>query len=206
MTATETTAQAERTGLFARGGAAQSSHAATVTGSAEKLAGSIREITMQVQRATLTVARAVDGRVSADAELGPQQAEALLAAMHGLMVAVQEMKNAVTRTARGSVAQTDRRVFPRIAVDLSCRVETSEHEPHETRLVNLSEGGACFKSLRPLSIGSRGKLLIENLRTPVDFIVLGSAHNEVRVAFAANQDGSPEIRKLLQQKGRSETT
>jgi hypothetical protein len=201
MTADGTRARAEPAGHFVRETPTVSANAATVAGTLEQLEASIREVSMHIERTTLTIAKVAEAGVSAEAELGPQQVDAVLAATHGLLVAAQELKTAILRRVRGSAAKVDQRVFPRVALDLTCRVQTAGRAMHETQMVNLSEGGACFKKSHPLSIGSRGKLLISHLRTPVDFIVLGNANSEIRVAFASNKDSAAEIRKLLEQKG-----
>jgi methyl-accepting chemotaxis protein len=159
------------------------------------------EIARSVATAATTFRDITDrnAQVSNEAELGGQQAEAVLTSTHDLTVAVEELKNAVIRTVRSSAAEADRRAFQRHDFDLPCQVETPDRAIHPAHIVDLSEGGAQIRGTINLPEGSRGRLHIDGVAIPIYFVVAGRTAAAIRVSFSPNEATAAAIRKLLQQ-------
>jgi methyl-accepting chemotaxis protein len=164
--------------------------------------------TSEIARNVVETASAADEitslntEVSNEAAFGGQQAEAVLVSSRGLSAAVNELKTAVIRAVRSSDEDVDRRGFQRFPFDLPVQVETANHAKHQARVVDLSEGGARIQGMLTLPVGSRGRLTIDRVGTPIDFVVVGHAPNETRVSFALNETAAGAVRILLEEAAR----
>jgi methyl-accepting chemotaxis protein len=154
---------------------------------------------------TASAAHEITGRnaeVSKEAELGGQQAEAVLDASRGLSASVNDLKTAVIRAVRSSGDDVDRRSSQRYELDLPAQVETADHARHQARVADLSEGGARVQGTFTLPVGSRGRLTIDGVGIPIAFVVAGHGPNEIRVSFALNEAAAAAVRAVLEQAAR----
>ena len=137
--------------------------------------------------------------VSYDAQLGGQQAEAVLVSSRGLSAAVNALKIAVIRAVRSSDEDVDRRAFRRYELDLPVVVALANNVSHPARVVELSEDGARIQDAPAPPVGSRGRLTIDRVGTSIDFVVVGHERNDIRVSFALNEADAAAMRRLLEQ-------
>jgi methyl-accepting chemotaxis protein len=137
--------------------------------------------------------------VSTDARQAGVHASEVVANTRGLNTAVGELRQSVVRTVRTSVAEVDRRMFRRHAVDLPCRIEVAGQASQTARIVDLSEGGAHLTGVAAFPVGTPGALRLDRIGVPLPFKVLDSEGVNVRVAFATEAPELAELRTMLEQ-------
>jgi methyl-accepting chemotaxis protein len=154
--------------------AIEQQHAATqeIARSVEQSASSNRDVSSRI------------ANVSRDAVELNNRATEVQESIAGTVKSVATLRSVLVRGVRTSSEDTDRRGTPRYQVDIPVVIESSGRKL-QSKILNISEGGAMITCVPSLEPGALGKIEIGGMSRPLDFIVRGgteeSASLEVRV-------------------------
>jgi methyl-accepting chemotaxis protein len=185
----------------ATGGAVSAFHAIAATiADVERLstsvAASVEEqaaATAEIARSVSETARAAD-RVSqcTDDVRGAArethlQAGSVRETALTLEAAVQGLRKTVIRVVRTSTSEINRRMDPRIPVDLAATLTLSGQPPLPVRVADLSIGGALLQGVDHFAPGQPARLAVEGLDLPVKCRAI---HEKGRVGVSVEADAA----------------
>jgi methyl-accepting chemotaxis protein len=160
--------------------------------------------TAEIARSVTETAGAADEMTSRIAEVSTEAEQTGVRAtdVHEtttvLANAMVELKGSVIRMVRTSTAEVDRRVSPRIPVNLACQVTANGHARSPARLSDISEGGACLRDTAPLREGEHGMLQLTELGCPLPFQVRGLDAMGLHVAFQLDDRARAQLTPYLE--------
>jgi methyl-accepting chemotaxis protein len=178
------------------------------------IAGSIAAAVEQQGAATAEIARNITETASAanemtqrthevshEAEQTGTQAGTVLTNITELREAVLRLQHAVVRAVRTSTTDVDRRMAPRYATDLACRVTASGAGTSDARLVELSAAGARIIGGPTMAATATGTLAIDGVSRPLAFVSRstddgGSTHLAFQRVDQAAEVLAPLLRRL----------
>jgi len=183
---------------------------ATTIGEVNAIAGSIAAAVEEQGAATAEIARGVsstaaavdamtarNGEVSHEAEVAGRHASEVLDGTRILDGAVADLRQALIRAIRTSTAEVDRRLFQRHDVDLACQLELPGLGSVAARVSDVSEVGARLTGTAGLTPGTRGRLRMAGLATPLGFTVLGKEGAATRVTFTLDDASRVALRTMM---------
>jgi methyl-accepting chemotaxis protein len=103
----------------------------------------------------------------------------------------------VVHAVRTSVADVDRRLAERHAVDLACRIEGTGQPARAARVADLSVGGARLVEAPELPVGGTWALRLDGLAVALPFKVLESDGTMVRIAFDLDDQTREALQAML---------
>jgi methyl-accepting chemotaxis protein len=110
---------------------------------------------------------------------------------------VADLRHAIIRVVRTSTTEVDRRRAPRVPVDLPCRLAIAGAS-HAARLADLSATGAHFRDAPSLAPSGRGTAWIDDVSTPLPFIVRGTDdRGALHVEFELDEPARLALSALL---------
>jgi methyl-accepting chemotaxis protein len=177
----------------------------------DAIAASIAAIVTQQNAATSAIvsavartAAAVDsastrvGEVLAEAGLNTRHAGEVNHAATTLNSVVVNLKQAITRIARSSKADTDRRRTRRHPVNLPCRLEVAGMPAMSVRVADISTDGARVVDAPPLPPDVSGTLHIDGVIHPLTFSLHGIDElGQLHLAFDAH--AAADVEALIAQ-------
>ncbi len=174
--------------------------ASSIASAVEEQGAATAEIARNVTQ-TAEAASEITGRiaeVSAEAEATGQHAADVQIDAAGLAEMVGELRHTVMRVIRTSTTEVDRRESTRYDVDLPCRLTVPGHGVLNARVINLSEGGASIRDAAVLSVGVRGTLGLDGVRSALPFAVEESDGFIVGISLALDEAAKAALRPLLE--------
>lgn len=178
----------------------------------DEMAASIAAAVQQQGAATAEIARGVAEAAGAVREVNRQTAHAAETAAEvrglagqmqdgtrALSESVQTLRHNVIRTIRTSAADVERRLRARRAIDLPCRVAIQGQAALAGRIVDLSEEGAQARvaGLGVQVPGGTGRLMVDAIDCPLDFIIRGAERDALRVQFRTDEAGRAAVSRFL---------
>lgn len=139
--------------------------------------------------------------VSAEADRTNGHAAVVRENVVALDRAVGELRHSVIRVVRTSTAEVDRRVVPRIDVDVPCRL-TEGGRTHDARVANLSDLGAEVRGGPQLAAGVRGVLHVQDVSVALPFMVRHSDGEAIRLRFELDAETARTFAGTAERLGR----
>jgi methyl-accepting chemotaxis protein len=175
----------------------------TIAAAIEEQGAATQEISRNVLQAA-DAAREVSSRiteVSAEAGNTGERAGTVRGTVTEVTQSVTELRSSLVRVVRTSMAEVDRRLAERVAVDLMARAEIGGRTL-DVRLRNLSAGGALLAPAEGLVRGTRGHLSLPD--TPaIGFSILDTSSEGIHLLFDDEQAADTALRPWLAGRGRS---
>ena len=173
--------------------------AASIASAMEEQSAATEEISRNVGETTHAaqdVAKLI-AEVSRDAlETGGQAAE-VRRTSSDIAESISELRQVLVRLVRTSTAETNRRLFERVAVDVACEV-TVGGSKGQAKIRDISEGGACVE-VAGGKAGDHGSLLVAGCNLP--FEARSAGGGKLHVMFEAAGDVRRQIFKSLTRRG-----
>ena len=151
----------------------------------EEQSAATQEISRNVVETSSAAREVADliARVSQDARETGEQAGSVRTNSDEVSHSIQSLRQVLVRVVRTSTKEADRRKLPRYTVDLACTVRTPSGETMDTRISELSEGGATIAKALPLPVGGRGSVSIRDLGAELPFEVRAALDGRLHVRF-----------------------
>ena len=174
--------------------------ASSIAAAVEQQGAATAEIARNVTEtaAAMNEMTARNNDVSAEAGQASGYASEVLDNTKGLNAAVVELRHSVVHAVRTSVAEVDRRLAERHAVNLGCRIEASGQPTRTARVADLSAGGARMTGAPSLPVGAAGLLCLDGEAFGLPFKVLESGGGALRVAFDLDARAEVGLRTVLE--------
>jgi methyl-accepting chemotaxis protein len=166
----------------------------------DEVAHSIAAAVEQQQAATTEIARSVEQsaqssreisskieNVSLDADELNNRAAEVQRTIAGAADSVGSLRSILVKVVRSSAEGTDRRLSPRYSVDVPAVVETAGGRI-QSRIINVSEGGARIACIPCPELNTVGKIAIDGMSQSVPFIVRG--HTKETASLEVTADGA----------------
>jgi hypothetical protein len=147
------------------------------------------EIARKVSEAALAVNTMMEHTAEASAEASAEAAKTGQHAVEvkengtGLSEAVGELRHSNIRVVRTSTADVNRRLSVRERIDMPCRLRVPGQDTQSARIVDISKGDAKVHGGLPLATATRGELCLDGENLALLFIVRGSEHDVLHLAF-----------------------
>ncbi len=183
-------------------------------GEINSIASSIASAVEEQGAATAEIARNVNetasaanemtrriSEVSAEAERTGERSTKVRDDTAGLNDLVAELKHALIRVVRTSTAEVDRRESTRHPVKLACRVSVVGQAVQNAQVDDLSRGGASISGGAMLPVGTRGRVEIDRIGLPLQFVVRGGDSQSLRVAFELDAEQSDKLAQMIDHLG-----
>ena len=163
----------------------------------DQVANAIAAAMEQQQAATQEIARSIEqsaksnrevsdkiATVSLDADRLNSRATEVQQTISGAADSVAALRSILVRVVRTSSDGTNRRASERHQVDLTAVVESSGRNV-QSRIVDISEGGAKITCVPSPALGTIGKIAIEGMPQPVAFVVRGVTEDTASLEVTA---------------------
>jgi methyl-accepting chemotaxis protein len=153
-----------------------------IAGAVEEQNAATQEIARSVSEASAGTSMVTSNitAVSQSTENVRESAQTVLAAASGLDKQSEEMRNAVA----SFLAKTNRRQYPRYAVDISASAVDSMGKAFAGHVADISEGGVGFRTATQMRIGEKGKIRIDGCGDELPFEVKYHEGNTLHIEFA----------------------
>lgn len=158
-----------------------SSIAAAVEEQGAATAEIARNVT-QTAEAAHEMTRRID-EVSAEAEHTGQHSARVRDDTTALNTIVGALQHSLIRVVRTSTEDADRRQFPRMLMNLPCRVTVAGGGGQAATIANISKGGALVTGGPVLPVGARGTLEGDRVGMPLAFVVRACGEEGLHMAF-----------------------
>ncbi|MBI1243470.1 MAG: hypothetical protein GC202_00560 [Alphaproteobacteria bacterium] len=169
------------------------------------IAGAVEEQNAATQEIARSVAEASSGTsmvtsnitaVSQSTESVRESAQTVLQAAEGLDQQSDDMRNAVA----AFLAKTNRRQYPRYAVELAINGTDSMGKPISGRTADISEGGMGIKTATAMRVGEKGRLRAEGCPDELPFEMHYHEGNTLHIEFLFTGGVPAGYANLLRQK------
>ncbi|MBN8991329.1 MAG: HAMP domain-containing protein [Rhizobiales bacterium] len=163
----------------------------------DQVATAIAAAIEQQQMATQEIARSIEqsaqsnrevsskiANVSEDAAELNERAAEVKETISGAADSVAALRTILVRVVRNSSEDTDRRSSARYDVDIPAIVESAGKKV-ESRILDISEGGAKITCIPGLKLDAVGKIQIEGMSRPLAFIVRGGTQSSASLEVQA---------------------
>lgn len=164
----------------------------------DRVAGTIAAAVEEQGAATQEIARSVDqsaqssrevsskiNNVSGDAAAVSLRAAEVQTAIAEASNTINTLRSVLVRVVRTSAEDADRRASPRYRFDAPVAIVVNGRQI-QTRLFDVSEGGAGILNVAELAIGSDGMLKIDGLADAMPFKVIDDLEGKHRLEFSAS--------------------
>jgi methyl-accepting chemotaxis protein len=163
----------------------------------DQVANAIAAAIEQQQAATQEIARSIEqsaqsnrevstkiASVSLDAEQLNARASEVQQTIAGAADSVAALRSILVKVVRTSSDGTNRRSSKRVEVNIGATVESSGRKA-PSRVLDISEGGARITCVPSLSLHTVGKISIDGMLQPVNFVVRGGTSESASLEVVA---------------------
>ncbi|MGA3402076.1 MAG: methyl-accepting chemotaxis protein [Acetobacteraceae bacterium] len=174
--------------------------ASSIASAVEEQGAATAEIARNVTQ-TAEAANEITGRiseVSAEAQETGQHAADVQIDAAGLAELVSDLRRTVMRVIRTSTTEVDRRESRRYDVNLPGRVTVAGRGVPDTRVVNLSDGGARIQAASTMPVGTHGVLNLDGVAVALPFIVRETDGPMLGITFELDETASAAWRSALE--------
>ncbi|MGE5545256.1 MAG: methyl-accepting chemotaxis protein [Solirubrobacterales bacterium] len=161
--------------------------ATSIAAAMEEQTAATREISRNVvetSNAAHEVAQLI-AAVSQDATETGQQAAGVRVISGQVADNITELRQVLVRLVRTSTAETNRRMFERVAVDANCEVVVGG-TTQDARLRDISEGGACISDVDEGAVGQVGEIRTGGRSIEFETKAVGSGRMHVKFRDKGN--------------------
>jgi len=182
-------------------------------GEVDRVASSIAAAIEQQGAATREIARSVDQSAQSSREVssrianvsgGAEEVSARAAEVQGAISTasadIAALRSILVRVVRTSSEDADRREYPRFRVDMPVAVANSRGSRTASKLIDVSEGGACIANVSELKVGDTCTLQIEGLAASIPFIVRDRAASQLQLELAGDGETRQQYSAWLQRR------